>query len=75
MREMDTTQNFCPFHVSNSSVLNFRIFLLVYPGSARSPRVRAGAKAIVTHAFNQAAVSIVIVGDAVWTLSIETAGL
>ena len=31
------SQNICLFHVSNLSVLNFLIFLLVYPGSAGRP--------------------------------------
>ena len=33
-----TSQNFRLFHVSNLSVRNFRIFLLMYPGSMRSCR-------------------------------------
>ena len=30
-----TSHNFCLFHVSNLSVLNYRIVLLMYPGSVK----------------------------------------
>ena len=36
------SQNFHLFHVSNLSVRNFRIFLLMYPGSAARERGGAG---------------------------------
>ena len=37
----NTSQNFRLFHVSNLSVLNFLIFLLMYPGSYGACRPRS----------------------------------
>ena len=38
------SQNFCLIGVSNLSVLNFRIFLLMYPGSVRDTPAAATNK-------------------------------
>ena len=38
------SENFCLFPVSNLSVLNFRIFLLMYPESSETRRVAATNK-------------------------------
>ena len=44
------SQNFRLFHVSNLAVRNFRIFLLMYPGSVTLPALaRASAKFTTSH--------------------------